>query len=173
MKKIALVFLIFGLIIAVAGCSSNSNQNKGTINTSTPKATLATYNIGDKVVVGNLTYTVNKIEKADFVGNQYGNVRANGIFVFLNMTIENNGKDSTTISPDYAKVICSEGRTYTSDQFNSGYLSSKNILVQQIQPKHVVSGQALYDVRRGVTCNLQVTDNPKGGNTQLISLGTI
>jgi hypothetical protein len=173
MKKIALVYLMFGLIIAVAGCSSHSNSNKGIIDTSTPKATLAAYNIGDKVVVGNLTYTVNNIEKAEYVGNQYGSVKANGIFVFLNMTIENNGKDSTTISPDYAKIICSQGRTYTSNQFNSGYLNSTNILVQQIQPKHLVSGRALYDVRRGITCNLQVTDNPKGGNTQLISLGTI
>jgi hypothetical protein len=172
MKKIALVFLIFLVIIAAAGCSSNSNPNKGINNASTPKATLVTYNIGDKVGVGNLTYTVNKIEKAEYVRNQYGSVKANGIFVTLNMTIENNGNDSTTISPDYAKIICSQGRTYTSDQFNSGYLNS-NILVQKILPKHLVSGQALYDVRRGITCNLQVTDNPKGGNTQLISLGTI
>ena len=172
MKKIFPVFLIFGLIIAVAGCSSNSNPDKGIIHASTPKAALDTYNIGDKVVVGNLTYTVNKIEKSEYIGNQYGNVRANGIFVFVYMTIENNGKDLKKISPDYAKIICSRGRIYHSDQFNSGYLNS-NILVQQIQPKHFVSGQALYDVQTGVTCNLQVTDNPKGGTTQLISLGTI
>lgn len=172
MKKIVFVFLLFGLMIAAAGCSSNSNPEKGIVYASTPKATMTTYNIGDKVVVGNLTYTVNKIEKAEYVGNQYGSVRANGIFVVVDMTIENNGKEPTTISPDYAKIISPQGRTYNNDQINSVYLNS-NILVKQIQPQQLVSGQALYDIRRGITCNLQVTDNPEGGNTQLIALGTI
>ena len=52
-------------------------------------------------------------------------------------------------------------------------MSCHNILIKQIQPGLPVKGETVFDVPKGITCNLQVADGGWGTDPKLISLGTI
>lgn len=132
----------------------------------------STYKVGDRVVIGDIAYTVTNVRTTDSVGNEYSNAKADGVFVIVDMTIENLGKETTSITSSYAKIIDSQGRSFESDSDAWVYIEN-NILVKQIQPGLPVKGQAIYDVPKGITCELQVTDSIWGSDTKLISLGTI
>lgn len=132
----------------------------------------STYKVGDRVVVGDIAYTVTNVRTTDSVGNEYVNAKADGVFVIVDMTIENLGKESNTISSSYAKIVDSQGRTFESDTDAWAYLEN-NILLKQIQPGLPVKGQAIYDVPKGITCDLQVTDSVWSSDKKSISLGTI
>jgi hypothetical protein len=177
--KIVLGIIVLLLIMTMLGSSGDntSNQAQATIinqatsdqkNESNPNV----YKIGDRVVIGDMVYTVTNFRKAGSAGDQYANAKANGIYVIVDMTIENLGNESTTISPGYAKIINSQGKTFESDPTGWVYLQD-NILLKQIQPGLPVMGQAIFDVPEGITYNLQVTDSVLGSNTALISLGAV
>ena len=91
----------------------------------TPTPTI--YNIGDRVVVGDMAYTVTNVRKANSVGDKYLGDEADGIFVIINMKIENLGKESKTISTSYVQIVDSQGRTFDSDSRSWIYLKD-NIL---------------------------------------------
>lgn len=130
------------------------------------------YKVGDRVVVGDIAYTITNVRTANSVGDEYLNAKADGIFVIVDMTIENLGKESSTISSSYVKIVDSQGRTFESDTDAWIYIEN-NILARQIQPGLPVKGQAIYDVPKGITCDLQVTDSLWSSETKSISLGTI
>jgi len=136
------------------------------------KPTTETYKIGDKVVVGDRAYTITDMRTASSVGDEYTKQTASGIFVIVTMTVENIGKESATMSTSDAKIIDSEGRTLESDTEAWSALK-ENILLKQIQPGLPVMGQTIFDVPKGITANLQVSNGILGTDTKLISLGTI
>jgi predicted metal-dependent phosphotriesterase family hydrolase len=109
---------------------------------------------------------------ASSVGDEYTKQTASGIFVIVTMTVENIGKESATMSTSDAKIIDSEGRTLESDTEAWSALK-ENILLKQIQPGLPVMGQTIFDVPKGITANLQVSNGILGTDTKLISLGTI
>jgi hypothetical protein len=119
-----------------------------------------------------MVYTVTNFREAGSTGDQYVNAKANGVYVIVDIKVENLGNESTAISPGCAKIINSQGKKFESDPTGWIYLQD-NILLKQIQPGLPVTGQAIFDVPKGITCNLQVTDSTSGGNTALISLGTV
>ena len=177
--KIVLGIIALFLIMTMLGSSDDNTSNQSpatTTNQATSdqktESTSTVYKMGDRVVVGDMAYTVTNFREAGLVGDQYANAKPNGIYVIVDMTIENLGKESTTISSSYAKIIDSQERTSESDPTAWVYLQD-NILLKQIQPGLPVRGQEIFDVPEGITCNLQVTDSAWGGNTALISLGTV
>jgi hypothetical protein len=93
-------------------------------------------------------------------------------YVVVTMTIENVGKESSTMTSNDVKIVNSQGRTFESDSKAWAALKD-NILIKQIQPGLPVTGETVFDVPKGITCNLQVTDGGWGIDPKLISLGTI
>jgi hypothetical protein len=162
------------------GASGNVASDQVQENTTTsevaPEAasepTAETYKVGDKVVVGDRAYTITDVRTASSVGDDFTKQTASGIFVIVTMTVENIGKESSTMSSSDAKIIDSEGRTFESDTEAWSALK-ENILLKQIQPGLPVTGQTIFDVPKGITANLQVSEGIWGTDTKLISLGTI
>jgi hypothetical protein len=140
--------------------------------TAVETATDTVYKVGDRVVVGDMAYTVNSVKTEKTVGDQYLNGQADGIFVIVDMTIENLGQKSATIDSNYMKIIDSQSREFSSDSKNWIYLKD-NVFLKQVQPGLPSKGEVIFDVPQGIACDLQVTDSIWGTNKALISLGTI
>lgn len=186
MNKIIKIIVGFFALLIIIGLlsggdtsdSSKSNvaQESGVASESTSEAvaeaTPETYNIGDRVVVGERAYTITDVRTASSVGNDYSKQTATGIFVVVTMTVENIGKESATMSTGDVKIIDSEDRTFESDT-EAWTALQENILLKQIQPGLPVTGQTIFDVPKGITANLQVSDGIWSTETKLISLGTI
>ena len=187
-KIILGIFVLFFIVALLSGGDSTSDKGaSGNIasdqvqeNTTTSEAvpeaasvpTAETYKIGDKVVVGDRAYTITDVRTASSVGDDFTKQTASGIFVIVTMTVENIGKESSTMSSSDAKIIDSEGRTFESDTEAWSALK-ENILLKQIQPGLPVTGQTIFDVPKGITANLQVSEGIWGTDTKLISLGII
>ena len=183
-KIILGIFVLFFIVAFLSGGDSTSDKGaSGNIasdqvqeNTTTSEAasepTAETYKVGDKVVVGDRAYTITDVRTASSVGEDYTKKEATGVYVIVTMTIENTGKESATMGPGDVKIIDSEGRTFESD--TTAWTALKNnILLKQIQPGLPVTGETIFDVPKGITCNLQVSGGSWGTDTKLISLGTI
>lgn len=136
----------------------------------TQPVTATQYKIGDRVVSGDVAYTVTGVKTATSLGDQYFNTVADGVFLIIDMKIENLGKESKTIGSSYMKIIDSQGREFDSDDDAWAHLEN-NILIKQIQPGLPTSGQVVFDVPPGEIFNLQVSGSLWGGDEQLIVLG--
>jgi hypothetical protein len=79
-------------------------------------------------------------------------------------------KQSTTIDSSFMKIIDSQQREFSSDSKSWIYLKD-NIFLKQVQPGLPTKGEVIFDVPKGITCNMQVTDSIWGVNTALIALG--
>lgn len=181
MKKITKIVLgvvavfFFLFILGLSGGNTSEKQTQVASDSSeadsaSAEATPQVYKVGDRVVVGERAYTVNSVRTAQMVGDQYLNAQATGIFVIVDMTIENLGKESSTMSTNDVKLIDSEGRTFESDTKAWVYIKD-NLLLKQIQPGLPVHGETIFDVPKGIKCGLQVSEGGFGSEKELIALG--
>jgi len=187
-KIILGIFVLFFIVALLGSGGDNTSDNNTSNQVQEPATTSATasdseavaeaestpetYKVGDRVVVGDRAYTITDIRTASSVGADYTKKEATGIFVIVTMTIENIGKESATLSNSDVKIIDSDERTFESDS-NAWTALENNILLKQIQPGLPVTGETIFDVPKGITCNLQVSGGGWGTDTKLISLGTI
>ena len=183
MKKLYIVIGIVLLALMALGCSgsdsSSDNAQGGTTEQTTQANTQeqteeqTTYQVGDRVTVGDRAYTITTVKTTPSVGdNEYTKKTATGVYVLVTMTIENTGKESATMSTNDVKIIDSEGRTFESDTQAWAALED-NILLKQIQPGLPVTGETVFDVPKGIDATLQVTDGGWTTEPVNISLGTV
>lgn len=131
------------------------------------------YVIGDRVVSGDIAYTVTKCETSPTLSNEYSSTSSDGIFVILDMDLENIGKETITMTSNYVKLVDDQGRVFESDSDSWMYIDSdSNILLKQLQPGLKTSGRIIFDVPIGGAYGAMVTGSIWGGNEQVIVLGT-
>jgi Domain of unknown function (DUF4352) len=183
---IVLLFIVAGMLGSGNKSSSNqdrsqtpatttpatSDQNTGATPTATPEATPTIYKIGNRVVVGGRAYTVTNVRTASTLGDQYLNVQADGMFVIVDMTIETLEKETTQMMNTDVKIFDSQGRTFE-DATKADMYIKNDLFLKQLQPGLPSSGEIAFDVPKGITANLQVSEGGFGTKTELISLGKI
>ena len=183
MKKLYIAIGVLLLVFLAIGCSgSDSGSDKAQSGTTEQTAQTdtqeqpsetTTYKAGDRVTVGDRAYTITNVKTTPSVGdNEYTKKTATGVYVLVTMTIENTGKESSTMSTNDVKIVDSEGRTFESDTQAWAALKD-NILLKQIQPGLPVTGETVFDVPKGIDATLQVTDGGWTTEPVNITLGTI
>lgn len=172
------IFIVFLLLIfasmgvaAVVANNNNDNYNPSSSSSSTTETQSQYYSIGDKVTVGDITYIVNDVSSTSAVGNSFASEEADGIYLIVDLTIENNGDESTNLYSSYVQVVDSQGRIFESDSIAAIYLED-NLAFKQLQPGLPTSGTAIFDVPTGESFVLEVTDSLWGTNTKYITLGS-
>ncbi|EHI74150.1 Telomeric repeat-binding factor 2 [Streptococcus criceti] len=140
-----------------ANTSSNSRVQKevtDTIKSTKKKAgqkkTHKTYGIGDVVKVGNVEYTVNSVSQATSVGSEYFGETAQGVYLLVNITVKNNGKESLSVSDDFFKIY--KGDTeYKSDSEASLYANDNTgFFLEEINPGNSVTSTVAIDVPQNI-----------------------
>ncbi len=183
MKKLYLAIGVILLVFLALGCSGSNDTSDNTQSETQSETTQAneqaqvkaepvSYNIGDRVTVGDRAYTITNIRTTAFVGDEYTKTTATGVYVLVTMTIENTGKESDTMSSGDLKIVDLQGRTFESDT-NAWATLKDNILLKQIQPGLPVTGETIFDVPKGINATLQVTDGGWTTEPVNVSLGTI
>lgn len=148
-KKVGLgIGIAFAILIILGAVGSYTSTNSS----QTPKVIPLgeeenPANMGDTIFVGDITYKVTNVSTTQTVGNEFFNEKAEGIFIVLNMDIENNGKESAQILNTYFKLVDSQGRVFEGDNEAWIYLKD-NTFLKQLQPNLPTKGQAVFDVPR-------------------------
>lgn len=132
------------------------------------------YFVGDRVVSGDIAYTITNVQTSPTLSNEYQSTSADGIFVILDMDIENIGKETNTMTSNYIMLVDDQARVFESDSDSWMYIDNdNNILMKQLQPGLKTTGRIIFDVPVGGIYGAVVTGSIWGGNEQVIVLGTV
>lgn len=167
---ITLVALI--LIAAIFGGTDNQKtSNSNSASTSSDKTEkMHIYKIGEPISVGERTYIVNSIKTAPAIGNEIFEEKASGIYLIVDLTIENIGKESGNFMSSDVTIYDDQDRKFQS----ATILGLKNALVfDQIQPGLKKTGNIAFDVPPGSKLRLKVSEGGFGSKAEYVDLGTI
>jgi hypothetical protein len=168
-------FLASSAVVAVtslAGCSgeddsntsnggdANNNGESGSEPT-TEEQQSVTHEMGESFTVGegaqSIRYTVNEYSTIeDYIGSgpDLGST-PDGIFIVVNLDMENVGDESLDITTNHLKLIDQEDRTFEADTEASIYaeqdsrISAEPISFDQLQPGLSVTRAVVFDVPSG------------------------
>jgi hypothetical protein len=99
----------------------------------------------DTVVVNNIAYKVTNYRETHDLGDKFFGESADGIFIVIDMELENQGTKSTQITSNNFKLIDSKGREFETDNSAWIYLDN-NVLLKQLQPSLSTKCQIVFDV---------------------------
>lgn len=133
------IIIIIAAALAVTGGGESGGESG--------KEEKQEFAIGEKVKVGDLEYTVNSIENADTVGNQYVSSNADGKYIVADVTVVNNGDESITIDTELFKIL-NKGATNGADAAASTEVNPSDIgfFLEQLNPSNEKSGKVVFDV---------------------------
>ena len=116
--------------------SSSSAGQKG----STDK----TFKVGQTVELEGTQYTVTGVKTASNIGGQFGE-KADGIFVVVELTIENKKDETKTFLESAATYLASDGTKYEASDA-SIYLGDDALILREMQPDLPTKGKLVFDV---------------------------
>ena len=151
------LFVIGGLQSVLGGGGNSSTSSSQATSTTTQTTTEAsassseeqkeatTYSIGQEVPVGDVVYLVNSKEVTTNVGGEFGKT-ANGVFLVLNVTVKNNGKEAITVTDDFFTLLKGDVE-YKSDS-TAGIYSNQDakFFLTEVNPENSVTGNVVFDI---------------------------
>lgn len=160
--------------------SNEESQSTEEETTSNEEATEteSTPGVGDYVTVGEVAYTVNEAGTATTVGDEYMQQQANGVYVAIDVTFENNGSEAVDIDSSYMKLKL-DGNTYEPDATATSYAntsggSSTDFLYSSVNPGSTLRGYVVYDVAEEVATSpglrMEAAEGFFGTNTATIDI---
>ena len=151
---LAVLALVFG-----GSKSTTTSVSSGSGTAATGNSTTATANpaaaVGDKVTVGDASWTVNEaILRDSFSGNGIS-AKPSGQFLIVQAQVTNNGsKAESLVSP---KVTDAQGREFeTSSDGKVIVANDQNCVLERINPGTSQNCTFVYDVRRTTRAKLGV-----------------
>ena len=150
------LFVIGGLQSVLGGGSNSSTSSSQDTSTTTQTTTEAsasssekseevTYSIGQEVPVGDVVYLVNSKEVTTNVGGEFGKT-ANGVFLVLNVTVKNNGKEAITVTDDFFTLLKGDVE-YESDSTAGIYANQDaKFFLTEVNPENSVTGNVVFDI---------------------------
>ncbi len=143
------------LLVIIAGVLAGIGETK---DNSTPTTTPANnlqgtqeknqqLKIGDAFLVDTIAYQVLSVNKAATVGeNIYVQQKADGIFLLVEIAIENRGKETQNIFSPRFKIIDDQGRKFDDDTTAEIYSQNSLSFGQQLQPGLPIKGVKIFDL---------------------------
>ena len=119
--------------------------------------------IGETVELQGTRYTVNSAKTAATVGGEFLEEKAGGVYVIVELTIENTKDETKTFLDEAAKFIGSNGKKYSTD--SDGTISAMGddgepLIFEDMQPDVPKTGVLVYDVPKAAVSGglMQVSD---------------
>ena len=175
---VLIVILALGVIGALAGGGGDEEKKsesavEKTAEKEKPKEEEKTYGIKDTLRVGDVEYTVNKIETTDTIGNEYLNQKAQETYLIISITVKNNGDEALTVLDSFFKLKKGD-KTYNTDSSSIMYLGDDSIFAKEINPDASLKGKIAFDVTKDTiddaSLQLQVQTGSWGTENGLINL---
>jgi hypothetical protein len=106
------------------------------------------YGLGDKVEVGSFAYTFNSFKRASSIGNSFLNEQADGEYIIFEVSVENIGSESESLTDDNFKLIDDQDREHSVNM--DGMLTLDDSLnFETLNPGISKDGKLVFDVPEG------------------------
>ncbi len=119
--------------------------------------------IGETIELQGTRYTVNSAKTASTVGGEFFEEKAGGVYVVVELTIENTKDETKTFMSDAAKLIGGNDKKYSTD--DDGTIAAigedgEPLILEDMQPDVPKTGLLVYDVPKAAVAGgvLQVSD---------------
>jgi hypothetical protein len=160
--KIVTISLILILGLVLFGCTSQSTTN----NTQVEEKT---YQLGEAISIGDLTYTVKSIDQYEALGSEYlfKEPSEDALFYVVELKIENtsNSEKSVSISNDIT-ITDTQGRTFTPDAMLSTYAKQTGLealaIFEKIQPGLSKTGVIVFEMPNNTTGKIIIKNGFSG-----------
>jgi hypothetical protein len=101
--------------------------------------------VGETVKLKGTQYTVESAKTSDTIGGEYTEEKAGGIFVVVELTIENKKDETKTFLSNAATFIASNDKSYdTSD--DAIFAVDEPLILEEMQPDLPKTGTLVFDV---------------------------
>ncbi|MBI2646860.1 DUF4352 domain-containing protein [Candidatus Woesearchaeota archaeon] len=169
------LFIIIGLAILVnlfGGNDSSPTPSSSNVQTNsqqqitTKTEEVKTYSIGDSIQAGDFTWKITKSSTAteigeDLAGTFFGE-KADGIFIILDVEVENTGKSAKYLMDSYLKLVDEQGREFSPNSAAAIYLKPQGsaLMFEQVNPGINKKGKIVFDVPAGLkVANIRISSN--------------
>ena len=135
------IFLGLSVLAALFGeetpTSQQASGNEGIV---AKQPEIKTYAIGDEVVAGDFTWKITKVSTATEIGEYaLGNFmgeKADGVFVILDVEVENTGKSAQYLTDSFIKLVDDQNREFSPNTVAAIYLKPQGsaLVFEQINP---------------------------------------
>lgn len=119
--------------------------------------------VGETIELEGTRYTVESAKTASTVGGEFLEDKAGGVYVIVELTIENTKDETKTFMSEAAKFICGNDKKYDTD--SDGTISAMGedgepLIFEDMQPDVPKTGALVYDVLKAAVSGglLQVSD---------------
>lgn len=144
--------------------SSTTSANSDTQNNNAQQAAPSNstdHKIGEKISLGELSYTVNSIDQMDALGSEYVNKTTEGMFYVVEVTIENNSTSEKNITPTNDFVVIDEkNRTYKPDLMLGVYAKTSGLepleIIEKLQAGIPKTGVIVFELPKETKGKLKI-----------------
>ncbi len=175
-KVLLSMFAVFVFLMLLAGSSESDTSSSTDTNQGTEKK--SAFSIGDDVTVGDLAYRVESSKEASSIqsGNEFiDDLTTTGKFVIIDVTVQNNDKESRYVDGAMFKLLDKDGAEYSSTSEADMLINDgTGFFLEKINPKMSRRGKVAFEVPADATnLKLQVSSGLgwSGGDYEEISLG--
>ena len=164
---IIIVLVILGNLFGINSSSKSSNVKQTSAELPTAKQTEAkTYSLGDAIQAGDFKWKITKVSTTkeigeSFAGSFYGE-KADGIFVIVDVEVENTANTAKYLTDSYIKLVDSQNREFSPNTAAAIYLKPEGsaLVFEQINPGINKKGKIVYDVPENVkNFNVKITSS--------------
>ena len=168
------LFIILGLSILgslfsgndTSSPPSNSNPPTDSPQIATKTEEVKTYSMGDTIQAGDFKWKITKSSTAteigqDLAGTFFGE-KADGIFIILDVEVENTGKSAEYLMDSYLKIVDDQNREFSPNSVAAIYLKPQGsaLMFEQVNPGIVKKGKIVFDVPAGLkVANIRISSN--------------
>lgn len=129
--------------------------------------------LGDRVSSGDFTWTFTKARWGYSVGSDFMRQEPDGVFLVVDVTVENTGTQAAYLSADMVKLVDDRGREFSPDTTAAFYIGDGALSFDRINPGIVKKGVLVYDVPEGVAfARVRLTNGLFGGESHYVNLVT-
>lgn len=110
-----------------------------------------TAKIGKPARDGKFEFTVTKVDNSGKVqvGDQYGGDKAQGVYVFVHVSVKNIGDEPQMFAGEDQKLFSADGKEFSADTEAAIWLKDSESLWEEINPGNEVKGVVVFDVPKG------------------------
>ena len=169
------LILLFGLLLL--GCtSSNTNNTTGTNNqpATNTQPSSKVYAVGEPIVLGNTSYTVNSVDQQAALGSEYlAKTASDGATYYLvEVKIQNTGNSEITATPSNdVTIIDSKERTYKPDLTLSMYAKQSGFetfdILEKIPAGISRTGVIVFEMPEGTTGQIKIKPSMFSGEATI------
>ncbi len=167
--KILIVVILMVVASSVTPYSDLSSSTPSSQNVaSNVNVAAKVYNTGETFTVGDFAYTFNRITMPTSVGSGFLEKSADGLFVVIDVTVENLSKEPRYWD-SYVTIVDDKDRTYERDTSAEVYLGNEALIFENLQPGLPKRGIIIFDVPTNLKGAIKVTSNIFSGDTAYVS----